>query len=888
MKYLRARFTGYVGFYSGMGLEVLDIDFSKATHSIILIIGNNGCGKSTLINSLSIFPDPSAAFIPNKDAEKYIVLQDQNNIYEIRIISNADDKGGRKTTKAFISKNGTELNENGNVSSYKETIFTEFELDSNYESLSCLSSTNRGLADKTPAERKKFASNIIDNLETYNNIYKNLNKKSLIYKSHLNTLHSKIQNIGDRELLNSKLSSLKLQETDINNKLISANNNIVVLQTKNSIDESELSKIQSASSKLSEYDKAISTIQNSIDILANKTKISIDKLSAKYTEDSELMNQYITSRDNLSAIWKNLYNDLDNINSSLSVIKTDSIKFNADDDTLASRYKDQKSQLQNIERQLSVYPTQNPDDIYELEKLGLVYDSIISYIDSLYDDMDTDSMKYLVYTYSETNNANLSNSENDILAKINSNKSKIDEIIGKMKILSTLESRPSKCKIDSCPFIKEALDLKKTTKDIETQLFDLKSENDKLTGIYLNIEDEIALVKMLSSKKTKLDDLRRLVFENQSLISKYNAKFIENFDGRLASLNPFNDIRDHKDVSDNIIYLKLYKDKLEKTSLLEVEYKGFQEKMEILESNKKMEATLNVKKATVEEEIAETKSSIDKYQSLIDQLQSTISLETEYNNNLLEKARLINESKEYRDIMDNYAKKSRESVLAIEEIKEYQSIIEKLNIDLNPVKDAISTITGQLTLLDSYYAEYAEYKESYDIIETIKKYCSPTGGIQTLFMQLYMGKTLELSNSVLSQLFSGEYRLLDFIINESEFRIPFIGSGLPVDDISSGSTSQISIMGMVINLVLLHQASTKFNIAKLDEIDAGLDNKNRSDFINFIFYTMNLLQIEQIFMISHSIEVDNTNADIIKLKTYDDYESGIQSGNIIYDYNSEK
>ena len=148
-----------------------------------------------------------------------------------------------------------------------------------------------------------------------------------------------------------------------------------------------------------------------------------------------------------------------------------------------------------------------------------------------------------------------------------------------------------------------------------------------------------------------------------------------------------------------------------------------------------------------------------------------------------------------------------------------------------------------------------------------------------------MSKTLELSNKVLSMLFNGEYRLLDFVINENEFRIPFIGSGLPVDDISSGSSSQISIMGMIINLVLLHQASTRFNIARLDEIDAGLDNKNRSDFINFIFYTMNILEIEQVFMISHSIEADNSNADIIKLKTYDDYESGIKSGNVIYDYN---
>ena len=49
----------------------------------------------------------------------------------------------------------------------------------------------------------------------------------------------------------------------------------------------------------------------------------------------------------------------------------------------------------------------------------------------------------------------------------------------------------------------------------------------------------------------------------------------------------------------------------------------------------------------------------------------------------------------------------------------------------------ISTISGQLTLIDSYYKEYNEYKQQYDMIEVIKKYCSPTGGgIQTLFMQI--------------------------------------------------------------------------------------------------------------------------------------------------------
>jgi hypothetical protein len=207
---------------------------------------------------------------------------------------------------------------------------------------------------------------------------------------------------------------------------------------------------------------------------------------------------------------------------------------------------------------------------------------------------------------------------------------------------------------------------------------------------------------------------------------------------------------------------------------------------------------------------------------------------------------------------------------------------------LNPIKNSISDIRGRLTLLDSYYNEYNNYNQSYTIIETLKKYCSPTGGgIQTVFMQIYMSKTLELSNQILGMLFGGEYRLVDFIINENEFRIPFIGSGLMVDDISSGSNSQICMMGMVINLVLLKQASTKFNIAYLDEIDAGLDHRNRFEFVSALYKYIPILGIDQLFMISHSMETDTSAVDIIKLKTYADFEDTVSLGNIIYDYNED-
>ena len=167
MRYIYASFKGYIGFYNGLGLEKLEIDFTKCKNNIVLICGGNGVGKSTLLNSLNPFPDPSSSFVPNMDAMKQLTLFDNGDTYQIKIISPADTKGGRKTTKAFISKNGLELNENGNVSSFKEIIFSEFDLDSNYISLTKLSSNDRGLGDKTPSERKKFVANIISNLDWY-------------------------------------------------------------------------------------------------------------------------------------------------------------------------------------------------------------------------------------------------------------------------------------------------------------------------------------------------------------------------------------------------------------------------------------------------------------------------------------------------------------------------------------------------------------------------------------------------------------------------------------------------------------------------------------------------------------------------------------------------
>ncbi|MGL5752478.1 MAG: hypothetical protein ACRCXT_18225, partial [Paraclostridium sp.] len=207
--------------------------------------------------------------------------------------------------------------------------------------------------------------------------------------------------------------------------------------------------------------------------------------------------------------------------------------------------------------------------------------------------------------------------------------------------------------------------------------------------------------------------------------------------------------------------------------------------------------------------------------------------------------------------------------------------ISNIEDEINPIIMDRDKLKHSISLLDEYHSELETYRSKYSTVEIIKKYSSPSKGIQNLFMTLYMNKTITTANQLLSLLFNGEYTLGEFIINENEFRIPCIGSGLPNDDISSMSTSQICMISMILSFALLHQSSSKYNILKLDEIDGGLDTTNRLQFICVLDKLTDMLNVEQTILITHNNEMNLSNCDIIQLRT-SNYTS--IDGNVIYKY----
>lgn len=896
MRYLYACFKGYIGFYNGLGLDKVEIDFSKCKYDIILIHGINGCGKSTLMNSLNPFPDPSSSFVPERDAEKILTIFDNGDLYNIRIVSPCGLKGERKQTKAFISKNGLELNDNGNITSYKEIIFSEFELDSNFISLSKLSVDDRGLGDKTPSERKKFAANIVDNLETYNDIYKTLNKKSLIFKSHINTLHTKIQNIGMKDALEGTLNQLKQKENSLNSRIMELNNLIVAIEAKSSIDEEEALRIKQINDKYNEIENIISLLMTEIKSLVHKTKIKEIDIEKKYNEDSELYKYYQSKISELKSIWIDKTKRMVNINDSINSLEADIVSLSSNlDQQLELKYTESNDKIKAIETELVSLNIDPSIDIFVLKQVLDCYEYFIRQIESIYEFADTDMLEYITKKYNPNiieditiEIYNLQKSLQMIDAEINIVKSNIDKV-------SVLKDRPKNCNNNSCPFISSSIDIEKKFGNMEklTKMqMGLEKERDRIKQNIQNLELSKDKYYLWNKEAEKLLSLLAHIKENQEYLIMVNDNVLSNTDIIIlgvSNMSSFNDIRDPKRIRDAWNLIEILKKEREVNISLSYEYKSFNEKVQLINSSNNILDKQKSERDQLSIEINDLKKELDSYQNLLSSLESRIEDETRFNNiyhQFIEKSKEKNEVEKEINI---YKSKSSKALEQLNNIQNYRMEIDRLSNECRPITIDIQKISGQLTLLESYYIEYEQYKEKYNMIETLKKYCSPTGGgIQTIFMQLYMSKTLELSNQVLGMLFGGEYRLLDFIINQNEFRIPFVGSGLPVDDISSGSNSQICIMGTVINLVLLHQASTKYNIARLDEVDGGLDSRNRSEFVNFLFRVKSILQIEQLFAISHSLEADTSCVDIIKLKTYNEFgEYANLTGNIIYDYDEE-
>lgn len=895
MKFLNIKLTGYIGIYQGMKLNEIEIDFTKAKHRLIIIKGANGSGKSTLQAAINPLPDPNSFFVTGVSAKKEILLQDKDIIYKIvyhHPIKNGS--GDRDTTKGYIYKNGVLLNPNGNISDAKNIIYEELDLDPNFVALSALSTEDRGLVDKKPADRKRFMNSFVPSIDVYNNIYKKLSKKSSILKASINTITAKIESTPSEESLNETLKSLNSRINE--NKIIRddlVSKNAVLKATIQQLDpngeiQSEYNTLVEA---LTEHEKELTLLRNQIDFSVKSLELT--KNDDIYEYKSKMSSRKIILETSISETQRNIENTLvmrENESKELQkkIAKLNSITNDISYSDLIAQVRKSKNKIEECEKIFNKMGLKDAtiltkdEYITGLEKMREIKLSLDVFRDTFSYGTISDVLDNYIYGNKDIS-IQISNCQKEI-KEAESMKIKFNtEMIktqAELDLIESLKIRPVDCKIDTCPFIKEAV----ITKE--------KDPESNLKEVIMQIRQIESSLEYNNELLEKLNEINACIFAIKNILRTIDGyKFIFNklpcgetftnkdiFYTKIMNSDLFDEIMEvykYIDYSNLIDEYNITKTILSK---LEEQQRLFASKHTIIEEIQNDIENLEIKTTNLTKELENKHASIKNMKLELSEIDDKLVKLTTLVNFMDKYNKLYEKNKTDSNRYDEIWKSMNDINKSIENINHNNELIKSYTNSLDGLEKDRSSIEHTIRNLQEYKLELAAYTNKYDKIEIVKRYSSPTKGIQNIFMEIYMNKIIDLSNQMLTYLFGGEYSLQPFVITADEFRIPCQGSGLLNDDISSMSTAQKSMISMIVSFALLYQSSTKYNILHLDEIDGGLDTTNRLQFTYLLNQLMDLLNSEQCFMISHNNEINTDEADIILLKN-----PGEQiTGNIIW------
>lgn len=875
MKLLSIRLENYIGIYNGRGDNILEVDLSQSTSNIVIIRGSNGSGKSTLLKALSPLQDDNTAIIPGLEGKKTLRYIYNGEVYEILYVHPVKTDGSRGQVKMQVYKgmNRVELNPTWNVTSGKDIIFDLFNLDANFLTLSQLSSEDRGLADKKPAERKKFVNSIINGIEVYNNMYKVITKKYSTFKNLISTISSKINQIGNIEELNARYNNISRQVEDISRErdkavieaskidaeigILTRDNNLEEFYKINEEIRENLDYIRASKSQVINLSKGELTSENLYELkdIIDSSLRTFDKDISKWKSEEAVANAKI---ENISKEKDETFKSLQT-----KITKRGTLLDGGFSDSDLSLYKDTKAKIAELENDINSLNS-SIKNLSEAEALVNAMEMIVPVLDSLYNGLDATTKKEK-YDFVKTTLDNdgkyvdqtieLTRTYNEVSRTVTELESEIltyEILFDKAKSLAL---RPKDCKIDDCSFVKEAIEA--SSKHPEKRINDINKEIDESNRLLKSLEKDIESYKELYDFNKRFTNLHGMVLSFRKLLEKSPVDYIIDPYQLLTSLDhmeklmiDFNQIR-------GIFNIITTKSNYE----------------EIIESLKEPAAKYEANKALIDELDSDIASLKDKLSTIslqlttenesIDEITNNISI-TEFRIEVYTKCKSLvdecigleernNELQSQINSLSDIAFKVKDLETRMDEAK---SRADRLNNDLNTILSERDKIASNKTLLEDYIRDLDLYNKNFSILETIRYYLSPTTGIQTVFMRTYMGNIILKANELLSLIFNGQFIIQPFVINEAEFRIPCLGNGLVNDDISSMSTSQICMISMILSFAILSNSSTDYNILKLDEIDGGLDTENRIQFIGLLKQLITMVGCEQCFLISHNMEYD--------------------------------
>lgn len=843
------------GIYVGSDKNSIEIDFSKSQNDIITILGRNGVGKTVLLSSISPFSNVTSLderstlsyILPGKNGYKEIHFKNKDDEYIIKHYYKATKDS--HSVKSYFIKNGDELNENGNVSSFLQLVEAYFGLTPEMMRLVRLGSNVKSFIELTSARRKEYIGNLIEEIDLYMLKYKKINDDIRVVKVLMSSNNTNLYNchisdlVVEEDRLHKLVKDIASNEKE-RDKLVGRIGKIRSLMSDNNIDELRR-KCQEAESSISEFNKVAELIKSmrlettSVDSLISKRSSLTDKkinVQAKINSYRISIDNTLRNIERLEVSVKKITsnNDIQSLIDAISILR-DTIKATS-------------SMIANF-----IPLGSNSDEVYQMTAKLISFNQIGQMIHTL---GTKPAEIYLKLKRSNKSvDAFLKEQTKHNMSRIN--RSDLDSLFNNIFKDEMIITPNCDTEYVECPYyrIAEAID------GIKDKLEDEVYDDETLRYIQLisNNIDNI-LNDLEGMERIRIPDRIRDEFSEKHILD------------RLGNHLPFFDLSGIQEYLSILREYEIYKDNV--TKLKEYESRLAMYKSSGVDSHLEEIKTLQQSISFYKNNIAVLEKEMQSINKELGDIDSQIALVTKYD-----------DGKKYKKVFESTLVSTRK---ILEPLESASSEMMELEFSLKQITNLINLNREQHKTLETKINEYRRLtKEGEELsakmgdLSVLLDTLSTKKGIPVIYMKRYLGEIQKLANNLLKIIYGDKLQLAKFKVTYDTFEIPYIKNGKKIPDVRYASQSEVSLITMALSFALAYRASGSYNILLLDEIDAGLDEVTRPAFLKLLYTQMNKLKAEQCFIISQNLsQMVNVQMDCIMMS-----EIGTRSKlqNVIYE-----
>ena len=843
------KLKNFANIYTSFKSQCIEIDFSKRKNKIILITGPNGSGKTSILSTLHPFAYNGNLDIRNemplirkgKEGYKEIHISNDGDMYIIKHFYTPSKES--HSVKSYIEKNGVELNVNGNVTSFKSIVSEELEIEMDYLKLIRLGNNVTNFIDLKSTERKSFMGQIISEVEVYLKYFKKVTTKMRETKSIVSHLVDKIQklSVSDEDELKKVQKHISKEMDSYKSNIEKANEQLSIINYKIEKYESPLfikEAIDNTSKELNKINKIISKHSDNI-MSADEYREQISIL-----EKAIIKERVILDADNEKL--SGLLDDLDSTIRELNEIDKEISKINNNSDIIDTdnMIVELRAKIERRAKENNIINYEPPCSKKEMEELIITLDNCRDILQTTFEFGKQPIEKAVEYI--------LSGVSIDSYIQDNHNKSAKNKLQAMCEyVFSYFTKKNGIHKIDcsdiKCPamkFYNEISDISSETPDevIEDETFITYT---KLA--YQNIRTVISKIQEHKDVLEKLPDDIKNMFVLKTMMGKITAlKPVYDRSRLYAELTM---ITEYELQQSDLQELKVLKEKIKlmKKAIGNIEY--FNDKKEsLLDNVHKIEANIDSMKELTNKgamSISNKETELNELNDLLTSIEKKETVESDLSN-------LI---KSYDELKELYIEK-----------KDITAALESSTYEFNKLQNEYNNNEYRLQSFEELSNELAKYRNVYDEMELVKKSLSSKEGIPLFYQQVYLKDVQCIANELLDIIYDGDLYIEKFEPTADDFKIPFITKNSQIGDVSYASQGERSFISLALSFALIYQSISKYNVVLLDEIDSTLDTKNREKFIQILEKQLEMINGDQIFLISHNNMFSMYPVDVIDTK----------------------